>query len=662
METKYRLREGCSLIKRCFVGVVESGACRTFVSIWLCFSVYISGAQDRPLGVNLTDVSPFGTLWYYTNALKQSSGWLVYDANDEGDAINLSSELTAELRSQYFDVNGYPLQVPFEVDDHPELAGKSLITSSLVLNGQPEPYLYPAGTYQLSFEGTGVIAIQGDVDGAYMEFDLADVYPVPISRPSSVGLQIFILSSDIDDPIRNVSLVFPGYHEQAEIPKYQDDFLRLSEQFEVLRYMKPLKSENNTIIEFEDRSTSENFSYFLDVENDILPGMPYEDVVEISNITQTDPWITIPYLASDDYVRATAELFNLLERDRKVHVEYSNETWNPAYPETRAYMLESGRELVTSEIAEVAEFEAIHRFHALRSLEIWKIFEETLIETAQLVKVHGSQSDPFTADLVWDAYQSDRVNPEGTQPDMVAIAAYIGVTLFDDLRSQNIDICAHTPQQLLDTLVNRINPELNEMVSRYQELFGSSAIEVVAYEGGQHVTELNFQSMEPCAESLVAEMNELPGMTSFFCDLLEQWHDSYDGGLFNVFNLAEKADAFGSFGLLQSQWQVTATAPKWEGVMNCESTPILAVHDAYVINTYPNPSSSILNIEMPVEGVYQLISMTGTVVLSGELAAGKHQLTLGQLSAGIYVLKGASTRGTFTTRITVKPTNVEPSK
>ncbi len=622
-------------------------------TIALCLT-YHSYAQDRPIGVNLTDVSPFGTLWYYTNALKQSSGWLVYHQDDEEDPVNLSSEITAAIRSDHFDQQGYPLMVPFEVTSHADLHGKSLIASCLVLNGQPEPHLYPSGIYQLSFEGTGVIAIRGDVDGEYMEVAVADSYPVPISRPTTTGLQLFILESDPNDPITNIELIFPGYHDRSEVPKYQAAFLGLAEQFEVLRFMKPLKSENNTITDFEDRSTIQDFSYFLDVENETLPGMPYEDVVEISNLTGVDPWITIPYLASDDYVRATAALFNSLEEERRLYVEYSNETWNPAYPATRAYMLEMGEVLTSSDIPEVAEFEAIHRYHAFRSLEIWEIFEEVLEESAQLVRVHGSQSDPFTADLVRDAYASDLVNPDGIQPDVIAIAAYIGVTLFDDLRAQNINICDHTPQQLLDTLVNRIDPELNEMVSRFRDLFGSSAIEIVAYEGGQHVTELNFQPMDPCAELLVAEMNRLPGMRSFFCQLLDSWYEDYNGGLFNVFNLAERPDAFGSFGLLESQWQTTSNSPKWEGVMNCESALLLSASEERSLTIYPNPAVGSFSINTDVAGSYQIISLSGGVVKRGRLAIGDQRVSLDRIPAGLYLLKIDSPKGVSIKKFTVR--------
>lgn len=628
---------------------------RFFTAILIIAISLFAHGQERPLGVNLTDVSPFGTLWYYTNVLKQSSGWLVYNEANESDPINLSSELTARALNGAFDEQGYPVRVPFQVPDVGELQGKSLIASCLVLNGQPESYPYPDGEYLLRFQGRGVIAVQGDVDGQYVEFNSAGDHMVPISNPSSIGLQLFMLESDESDPIREVALIAPGYHQMDPIPRFQDRFLEIADQFDVLRFMKPLKSENNTIVDYDDRSTRADFSYFLDVENSVLRGMPYEDVIEISNLSQIDPWITIPYLASDDYARSAAALFERdLDEHLLLHIEYSNETWNPAYPATRAHMLTMGEPLATSDIPEVAEFEAIHRFHALRSLEIWAIFTEVFEGDTRLLKVHGSQSDPFTADLVNDAYQLETVNPDGVMPDMVAIASYIGVTLFDDLREQNLDICDHTPQQLLDTLINRIQPELREMLSRYQELFGSSGIEVVAYEGGQHVTELNFQPMEPCAALLVAEMNRLSDMSTFFCELLDSWYDEYGGGLFNVFNLAESPDDFGAFGILESQWQNPADAPKWDGVFHCLQEIILHASDHQGIRVFPNPASHELFIQSKVSLEYRLNTLSGKVIQSGVIKSGENQLDLNSIPQGLYILRIQNGTDQFARKISIQ--------
>ena len=526
-------------------------------------------AQERTVGANLTDTSPFGTQWYYTNALKQSTSWLIRNANDSGDPMNFSSELRHEL-DDLFDADGYPLQVPFDFSNNDLTNGKTLDVNCLVLNGQPAPYFYPSGTYLLVFEGSGTIAIQGDVDGEYMEFNTAGSHDVSISNPSGVGLELIILESLMSNPITNVQLIFPDYTESYTDQKYQDEFIEFASEFEVLRFMKPIKSENNTIQDWDDRTTESEFSYFLDLEDEILLGMPYEDVIRLSNAAGIDPWITIPYRATDEYIQQLASLFNdELDEGRNLYIEYSNETWNPAYPQTRAYMLEMGQSLATSEIGEVVEFEAIHRFHSKRSIEMFELFEGQFDDDSRLVKVLGTQSDPYTADLVFESFELASVNPNNRRPDAVAIAAYIGVTLFDDLREQDIEICGHSPEELLDTLRNRIVPELREMTTRYSELAQANSIELFAYEGGQHVTELNFQPMDPCAAELVAQMNRLTEMEDFFCELFDEWYDTYNGGVLNVFNLVEGPDDFGSFGILESQWQNTSDSPKWQGIEDC---------------------------------------------------------------------------------------------
>lgn len=182
MEANNRLRGRCNLIKRCFVGAVKTGANRVLVLMTLIVSTNGVGAQDRPLGVNLTDVSPFGTLWYYTNALKQSSGWLVYNTSDERDVINLSSELTAELRSQYFDGNGYPLQVPFEADAHPEM------------DSNPASGINYYRIKQVDFDGQFDFSPIIDVNTDFFSVQQFELYPNPTRDNLTVQFENFLQS------------------------------------------------------------------------------------------------------------------------------------------------------------------------------------------------------------------------------------------------------------------------------------------------------------------------------------------------------------------------------------------------------------------------------------------------------------------------------------
>ena len=615
---------------------------------WSASLAHVVAQEDRPIGANLTDLSPFGTLWVYTNSLKQSSGWLVQNANDPSDQINGSSELTAEL-NEAFNSDGYPLEVPFQFN-HPDTQGKSLQVSALVLNGQPDPYFYPEGEYLLIFEGEGTLAIQGDVDGEYMEFNTAGEYAIPISNPTSLGIELVLLSSSASDPISNVQLIFPAYVDTYQTEKFRSDFIQLASNFDVLRFMKPLRVEHNTVERWEDRPRSTFFSYYLDVEDQVLIGMPWEEIVAFANLTGIDPWVCVPHMADDNYMANLAQLFHgEMDENRTLYLEYSNETWNPSYPQKWQYMLEQGnaRNLGTSTNAELAEQQSIHRFGTLRSLELFEIFNEVYDDDNRVHTILGTQSDPFVADLIFEALSLTAVNPANLMPEAIAIASYIGVTMFDDFESQGLNVCDHTAQDLLDTLIARVTPEMTAFLQRYSELTNETGIDLFAYEGGQHVTEINFQPMVPCAETLVAEMNRLEGMEDFFCSLMDTWYGDLDGELFMIFNLAERPDAFGAFGLLESQWQGTSESNKWTGVSRCalEDQTTLSVAPQSLssdVIAYPNPSQGQLTISGGLEGDWQfrLVNGLGKEFFRSESNQEVAHIDLSKygLSQGIYYL------------------------
>lgn len=629
-------------------------------SSMICF-----GQDQRPIGANLTDLSPFSTLWTYTNALKQSSGWLITNANDHQDPIKQSTELRYELSNE-FDAYGYPLRIPFS-NDHPDTQGKNLVVSCLVLNGQPAPYYYPAGNYLLVYEGTGSITIQGDVDGGALSFSTPGTHEVPISNPTNLGLELFITLSDADDPVRNVQLIFPEFVNNYQTQKYNTGFVDIVSHFKVLRFMKPLRVEHNIVENWQDRPNTADFSHYMDIEDRILLGIPYEDIIEFCNQFEIDPWICVPHRANDEYVEELARLFDRdLDDQRTLYLEYTNEGWNPSYPEKRQYMLDQGIALglATSTHPELVELEAVHRFHALRSFQIFEIFNSVFADDSRIVKVHGTQSDPFIADLIFDSYEMDIVNPNNMRPDAVAVASYVGVTLFDEFAEHGLEVCDHSAQDLLDTLRARTEKEIIELNERWAQLSNQNNIDLYAYEGGQHVTEINFQPMDPCAEALVAEMNRLAEMEDFFCDLFDVWYETLDGELFMVFNLAERPDPFGAFGVLESQWQPLTESAKWKGLSACaidysnEEVGIESINLNVII--YPNPITDHVNILLS-EFLNQTVEirvndLTGKSVFIDNLYVNhsNYQISALSIESGTYILNIGSEYKSAHTKLIVK--------
>ncbi|MDR0793502.1 MAG: T9SS type A sorting domain-containing protein [Chitinophagaceae bacterium] len=84
-------------------------------------------------------------------------------------------------------------------------------------------------------------------------------------------------------------------------------------------------------------------------------------------------------------------------------------------------------------------------------------------------------------------------------------------------------------------------------------------------------------------------------------------------------------------------YQLTGTDK--DGSITFYGTTSINVGCAVVTNVYPNPATTQLNVKVPANGNYQLISEMGTPVLNGSLQAGTNKLNIGNLSEGAYILR-----------------------
>src|SRR6185295_663275 len=76
-------------------------------------------------------------------------------------------------------------------------------------------------------------------------------------------------------------------------------------------------------------------------------GLAVEYMIQMSNVSGTDAWFSLPPRVDDDYVRNFARtVWKLLDRERKVYLEYGNEIWNesPPYGEDGAWMTAQARQ------------------------------------------------------------------------------------------------------------------------------------------------------------------------------------------------------------------------------------------------------------------------------------------------------------------------------
>lgn len=212
----------------------------------------------------------------------------------------------------------------------------------------------------------------------------------------------------------------------------------------------------------------------------VSPGMPLEDLCELSNLQRADLYFDIPTLASDDCVRQTAEfLATKLDSGLKLYLEYSNEVWNASFG-AFSYAHSQGR-LQSPPIGH-------HDWYALRSARIHAIASEVFAahqRSKDLVRVFASQfswlGKGSPTDMILSAAQKNRY-----PVDALAIAPYIDVT--DPLlpRTWDVGMChdvfqialQHDPAHSKQTLARAIAFHKSALASH-----GFSSAKLICYEG-----------------------------------------------------------------------------------------------------------------------------------------------------------------------------------
>jgi len=96
------------------------------------------------------------------------------------------------------------------------------------------------------------------------------------------------------------------------------------------------------------------------------------------------------------------------------------------------------------------------------------------------------------------------------------------------------------------------------------------------------------------------------------------------------------------------------------GIIDCIDTStvgISAIHPKNNIKLYPNPVVSVLNIDIPLDAgfsKYKIYSMSGKVVLTGELIEGTSQIDMTSAKKGLYFIEIENSYGKVSKRISVE--------
>ncbi len=447
-----------------------------------------------------------------------------------------------KLSRDWFPASG-KFDVKTSSDGYPILADGQAVATLMLREFGPH---YPAGKYVVTYQGRGDVQLKKyAVKKAISE--LPGRIEVDV-QPADGGLQLEILKSDPSDPVRDIHVWMPG--TEAAKSKFEPQFIETLRPFGAVRFMDWQRTNDSPVVKWSDRAKPGDARYST------AAGAPIELMIDAANTLQADPWFCLPHLCDDEFVRQFAKLVReKLDPKLRVYIEYSNEVWNFGFKQAH-FAATRGKELKLSDNA----YQAQLRFYSQRSVEIFKLWEQEFGGRRRLVRVMGSHSVN-----TWASEQVLAWRDANQQCDALAIAPYFGHQFGDPKHLENS--LKISVDQLLDQLAQEVNGPNREVVRKQAELAKKHKLQLVAYEGGQHLVGHGGAEGNDELTKLLIAANRSPRMYDIYLAHLKHWQAD-GGGLFMVFSNVAKPSKWGSWGTREYTNQPLSEAHKFRAIVD----------------------------------------------------------------------------------------------
>jgi len=449
---------------------------------------------------------------------------------------------------------------------------------------------YPVGNYLLRYQGKGEITLKFDatlstsLPGAGTHppgMDLIDLLsgtrqtnvgnrtkkpasgqmtqiPFSVPHPSSKGIGLVVTRVDDIEPLHHIEILHDTFRDTPSNQPFRPDFLARWARFKVIRFMDWMETNNSRISRWAERPT-------VDMQTQgSFRGVALPYMIALANTLHADPWFCMPHLADDDYVQQFAQtVADTLDSDLKIYIEYSNETWNYQF-EQSVYCRHKGAAMgLSNDPVQAGLF-----YYTRRALEIFSIWDGVFQseKEGRLVRVLACQfSNP------WTAHQLFADPGTTTHVDALAIAPYFGPSLSS--ASPTVELSpgrvvpknALTVDQILDLFDKDIDAN-GALLTEYAKLTAQLGVDLIAYEGGQHLVGIQGLENDEILTWLFHQANRDPRMQDLYLKDLNSWKRA-GGKLFVTFSSMGKYNKWGSWGLWEHPMQDPGTVPKYRAVM-----------------------------------------------------------------------------------------------
>ena len=520
------------------------------------------------IGTNLSDVGSIVTQWDFSDLMKGSNPW-VYDGGAKAGQRTPLDSL------------GNPLLLAGEqANTLPRLG----ITNSFQ-NRIPD---YPTGQYTITWEGSGQFFLSGGGDFEKIFPGQTGTRPYDVTSGDAT-LFLKIESSDQADPLRNIQVMMPGYGpgEANAGQQFHQTFVdRTVKPFGNTRFMEWNGANDATHSQWSERTPDGANQYTVQT------GIPIEQQLRLVNQTNGNAWFTMPTHANDDYVTrfAQAALYGIdasgnpytspqanpvvppVPADRKVYVEYGNEIFSSVF-EGYHYVTQQAIDAGLNPNGLNVDFAKQWATETRRDFDLWTAEFAAAGQSDRLKRVAAIQTvNRFISPIFLDEMTVGGV----PQFDVISPAFYTGVnegsynasTTKDDIID---DLFSKLAQQIDPTITTFLPGNPYEVVGPagdwllWKQFADEAGVDLIAYEGGQHVTTPSISV--PWYDDYLAAQRD-PRMYDFYTSWLEAIFDTVEADGVDFFSSVGLISQYGAWGVLESQDQATADAPKYRALID----------------------------------------------------------------------------------------------
>ncbi len=435
----------------------------------------------------------------------------------------------------------------------------------------------PAGNYTVLYDGEGMMTYSDDAKLIHREKgkDIISIIPSRSGVKDELRVKLIIKHSNPNNYLRNIRVLMPGgvcsnnpfrrvtsdkqcrgsrflsfekYHASLIFNPAYLDYMK---DFKVVRFMNMSGITRNPISDWDKRPKITDPTWG---GKEGMRGAPIEIMVALANKLNADPWFSIPHKANNNYVRQQARYVkNNLKPGLKAYVEYTNEAWNSIFTQSH-YVKDMGERMQL----DIDRDKGGYKYFSMRSVQVFDMWEKEFGNTERFIRVMGSWVGWTRLTEMLLSYRNAY-----KKTDAVAIAPYFEPSLKNSKKARSV---AQIFKMIYDPKERRSIPEVLKQIKKNADLATKFGVDLIAYEGGQHLVDWKSRSVKKHPTNLFIKANKDWRMAKAYTDFLNGWKKN-GGKLFVNFSAPRTYQWYGSWGTKEYITQPTAKAPKHRAIM-----------------------------------------------------------------------------------------------